>query len=605
MTDCWVIPRSVKPIQAGPSQPRCNEKTTLFQEGWRNARASTASLAYMKERLLTGMLLAAVLLVYGNTLVNQFVLDDELYIMRNPQVTEPSLRGLFSPNPVSTVFRPLAFATLALNWALSGTQPFSYHLVNLLLHAGAAWLLYILLLELLGPSSGGRAAAFAAALLFAVHPIHTEAVAWVVGRAEVLAAGFLFAGWIFHLRDRTAASLACFALAMLSKESAFAFLPLVLLGDYATGRWKPRLRYALAASLTLLYLVFVWKAQGGRFGPAVIPMVDNPLVALPAGWRILNALRVAWKYVALQIYPVALSPDYSFNQIPVYRDFRHTLPALIAAVAVAGAWVWALWKRHAGWALVGGIYFAGFAATANILVPTGTIMGERLAYLPSAGFCLLLALAWNWLRQKREIAAWGLLGAIVLILSVRTVVRNRDWKDDFALYSSAVRAVPNDAKMHSNLAGQYFLRNQLDLAAREYQIALRINPDSADALAFYAELEFQRGNLQAAGVMLERALRMSGRNNVNYDSMVVTFAAILMKTNQGDGALAFLNREIAEAPAYAPAWSLRAALYFQHGELAEARSDAEAALRLNPGDLQAQEVLLRAAYGDSASSPQH
>jgi tetratricopeptide (TPR) repeat protein len=185
---------------------------------------------------------------------------------------------------------------------------------------------------------------------------------------------------------------------------------------------------------------------------------------------------------------------------------------------------------------------------------------------------------------------------------VRTVVRNRDWKDTFALYSSAVRAVPNDAKMHSNLAGQYFTRNQLDLAAREYQIALRINPDSPDALAFYSALEFQRGNYQAAGQMMEKALSMSGRNNLNYDFMVVTFAAILMKTNHADGALEYLNREIAESPAYAPAWSMRAELHCRQGELAAARADAETALRFNPGDPQAQDVLRRL---DASFAPPH
>jgi tetratricopeptide (TPR) repeat protein len=558
----------------------------------------------MKERLLVGLLLAAVVLVYGNTLVNQFAMDDELYIMRNAQVVDPSLQRLFSPNPVSAVFRPVAFATLALNWALSGAEPFSYHLVNLVLHAGATWLLFLLLQELLGSTLEGKTVAFVAALLYAVHPIHTEAVAWAVGRAELLAAGFLFAGWILHLRDRPIASLACFALAMLSKESAVAFFPLVLLGDYATGKWKPRLRYALDAGLALLYLALLWKVHGGHFGPAEISTVDNPLVDLPAGWRILNALRVAWKYVALQIYPAMLSCDYSFNQIPVYRDWRHTLPAALAAAAAAGVWIWALRKREAGWALAGGIYFAGFAATANILTPTGTILGERLAYLPSAGFCLLVALGWNWLRQKKEILAWGLLGAVVLVFSVRTVIRNRDWKDEFALYSSGVRAVPNDAKMHTNLAGQYFLRNQLDLAAGEYQIALRILPDSAEALSSYSALEFQRGNYQAAGEMMEKALSISGRNNLNYDFMVVTYAAILMKTNRADRALGYLNQVITESPLYVQAWSTRAELHYQRGEFAAARDDARMALRLAPGDAQAQDVSRRVDAFVSAA-PQH
>jgi tetratricopeptide (TPR) repeat protein len=558
----------------------------------------------MKEHLLVGLLLAAVALVYGNTLVNQFAMDDELYIMRNAQVVDPSLHRLFSPNPVSAVFRPVAFATLALNWALSSAEPFSYHVVNLILHAAATWLLFILLQELLGSAPEGRTVAFVAALLYAVHPIHTEAVAWAVGRAELLAAGFLFAGWILHLRDRPVASLACFALAMLSKESAVAFFPLVLLGDYAIGKWKPRVRYALAAGLTLLYLALLWKVHGGHFGPTDISTVDNPLVDLPAGWRILNAMRVAWKYIALQIYPAVLSCDYSFNQILVYRDWRHTLPAVFAAAAVAGIWIWALRKRQAGLALAGGIYFAGFAATANILMPTGTMMGERLAYLPSAGFCLLLALSWNWLRQKKKMPAWGLLGAIVLILSVRTVVRNQDWKDAFALYSSGVRAVPNDAKMHANLAGQYFLRNQLDLAAGEYQVALRIHPDSAEALSSYAALKFQRGNYQAAGEMMEKALSISGRNNLNYDFMVVTFAAILIKTNREGEGLEYLNREIAESPLYAPAWITRAELHFQRGELAAAREDARMGLRLTPGNPDAQD-LLRRVEAAAPSAHQH
>ena len=553
----------------------------------------------MKERLLVGLLLAAVALVYCNTLVNQFAMDDELYIMRNAQVTDPSLHRLLSLSQFSNVFRPVTFATLALNWALSGAEPLGYHLLNLILHAGVTWLLYILLQGLLGYSPEGKTVAFVAALLYAVHPIHTEAVTWAVGRAELLAAGFLFAGWILHLRDRPIESLACFALAMLSKESAVAFFPLVLLGDYTIGKWKPRLRYTLAAGLTLLYLGILWEVQGGRLGRPEISMVDNPLAYLPTGWRILNALRVAWKYVALQIYPAVLSCDYSFNQIPLYRDWRHTLPAALAAAAAAGAWIWALRKRHAGWALAGSIYFAGFAASANILVPTGTILGERLAYLPSAGFCLLLALGWNQLRLKKEMLAWGLLGAVVLVLSVRTVVRNRDWKDAFALYSSAVRAVPNDTKMHANLAGQYFIRNQLDLAAGEYQIALRILPDSPDTLASYSALELQRGNYQSAGAMMEKALSMSGRNNINYDFMVVTFAAILIKTNHADWALANLNREIAESPLYAPAWLARAELHFQQSEFAAAREDARMGLRLAPGDPHAQDVMRRV----EASSP--
>src|SRR5205085_6497923 len=129
-------------------------------------------------------------------------------------------------------------------------------------------LVYLLLETVLQSSPNGKIIAFAAALLFAVHPIHTEAVASVSGRAELLACAFLLTAWILHLRDHQISALICFVLALLSKESAVVFLPLVALGDYARQKWKPISRYLPIAVVTLLYLGALWKVQGGRFGPA-------------------------------------------------------------------------------------------------------------------------------------------------------------------------------------------------------------------------------------------------------------------------------------------------------------------------------------------------
>jgi protein O-mannosyl-transferase len=557
----------------------------------------------MKESLRIGLQLAAVALVYGNTLRNEFTMDDGIYILRNPQVTNASVRGLFAGNKASNVFRPVTFATLALNWRLGGARPLGFHLFNLILHAGASLLLYLLLEALLGASLPAKTVAFAAALVFAVHPLHTEAVSSIVGRAELLAAGFLFAAWILHLSDQQIPALICFVLALLSKESAVIFLPLLLVGDYARGKWKPRLRYALIAGITLLYLGVLWKVQGGRFGQVTIPQLDNPLAVIPARWRILNALRVAWKYAGLHFYPAKLSCDYSFNTIPIYLDWRHTLPALLATLAALGAWMWAVWKRRSGLILAGGIYLGGFAITANILMPTGTIMGERLAYLPSAGFCLLAALGWNWLRERQRIVALAALTAVVAAFGMRTMVRNRDWKDNLNLYSAGVRVSPGSAKMHGNLGGEYLASVQWDMAATEYQTALRINPDYPDVLAAYGLLEAWRGHNEAAGRMLERALYMSQRDNPNYDFMAVNYAALLMQAGHMDGALDVLNREIAESPGYARAWSNRAVIHYKQGQTGPARADAEAALRLDPENTQAQN-LLRLLGGAAQSASQ-
>jgi Tfp pilus assembly protein PilF len=335
--------------------------------------------------------------------------------------------------------------------------------------------------------------------------------------------------------------------------------------------------------------------------------LDNPLVELSTPWRILNALRVAWKYVALQIYPVKLSCDYSFNAIPVYAAWIPNLVPVIGFLAVMGAWIGAICYRttrpaqrtllQSGAILGCGIYLIAFATTSNILISTGTIMGERLAYLPSAGFCLLVALGWTWLyqscgpRSRQRPLALVLMAVICGLLGARTVVRNRDWYDNFTLFDAAVHAVPQSAKARNNLGAQYMFRKETNLAKAEFATALRIYPDYPDALASYGLMAYWSNDLPTAERAMDRALGMTRRENHNYDFMAVNYAALLVQTNRPDAALAILDREIAEAPSYARAWSNRAAIRYQRGEHAAARSDAETALRLDPENPQARSVL--------------
>lgn len=545
-----------------------------------------------KRRLCIVTLLLVVGLVYGNTLLNGFTMDDVgLYIVRNPQVTAPSLSGLFSPHKVSKVVRPLTFATFALDWKLGGGTALGFHAVNVVLHAAVVGLVLLLLQTLLETLQQGKAMAFAAALLFAVHPIHTEAVTSIVGRAELLAAGFLVAAWILHLQNREIPALSCFVLALLSKESAVVFLPLALIGDCVRGQWKPASRYWRIAGVTLLYVAVLWRVQGGRFGPPAISILDNPLVALPPGSRILNALRVAWKYVGLQLYPATLSCDYSYNEIPLYAGWSRTLPAAMATLLAMGAWIWTIRKHRPGATLAGGIYIASFATTANIIMPIGTIMAERLAYLPSLGFCLLFASVWNWLHKSHARLALGILAVLVSVFGVRTMVRNRDWQDNRTLYTATVRNAPGSVKAHQDMALAYIDAGRLDQAAQQLETALQIYPSNAQALALYGLVKSRQGNYQEAGRMLEKAFSMTARNDPTYDETAVNLAALYAQTGHLDAAFSLLNRETAESPGYAPAWSKRSVLDYKRNDWTRARVDAETALRLDPADSEAREVM--------------
>jgi tetratricopeptide (TPR) repeat protein len=433
--------------------------------------------------------------------------------------------------------------------------------------------------------------AFAAALLFAVHPIHTEAVAWVSGRSELLAACFVFAAWLLHLQNRAVWAAICFMLALLSKESAVVFVPLVLAGDYARGKFKPPLRYAGICGLAVAFVALLWKVQGGRFDKGPYPSLDNALANLPAQWRILNALRVAWKYVALQMYPAALSIDYSYNAIRLYANWQHLLPAALATAAVLGLWMWALWNRRSAWILAGAIYLFGFSVTANVLVPTGTIMGERLAYLPSAGFCLLLALFWVRLESANRKLAAGVLGLLVLAFAARTMARNRDWKDNLTLYSAGVRAVPDSARMHGLLGQEYLKRGELNAAAEELQKAIQIYPTYPQATENYGLAEARLGHDREAREFLEKGLALTRKDDSDYSFRAVTLAAWLVQHGEDDDALKILNGVIADSPGEARAWANRAVIRYRRGEFAGAREDAQTAVRLDAGNGQAQSLL--------------
>jgi tetratricopeptide (TPR) repeat protein len=542
-------------------------------------------------RLPMAVLAISAAVVYANVLLNSFSYDDFLYVLNNQGVTNPTLRGFFTATRFTNVFRPVTFATFSLNWKLGNIHAVGYHLFNLLLHIGVTLLLYLLLKKLLENIPDAATLSFVAALLFAVHPIHTEAVASIVGRSELLAAGFVFATWLFHLEDHLLPSLVCFGLALMSKESAISFVPLVLIGDYLRGKFKSRAIYLWITLVAVAYTGVLWAAQGGRFGEFEINFLDNPLAKFPPGLRLLNALRIAWKYVGLLLYPAALSCDYSYNAIKLYSDLWHTLPVALLTLAVIALWIWTLRTRRTPWALAGALYFAAFATTSNVLIPTGTIMGERLAYLPSAGFCLLVALLWFELRKRASTAAWVVLAVILCAFGARTVVRNRDWRSNFTLYSAAVRVVPDDSRMQCNLGGAYLDAGQLDLARQHLQIALQIYPSYPDAAEYLGLAEIRSGNDSAGLPLLEHAVAVTRKDSPRYGERVVNLAAMYLKLGKNDAALPLLNDAITADPQNVRAWSNRAVVYYRKGDLASARNDAETALRLDPSNSQAKSLL--------------
>src|SRR5581483_7078536 len=285
-----------------------------------------------KRRMASLLIFLASCLVYLNTLHNGLVYDDIQIIRGNPVMEDPwDVTGIFGgiyrlgSTSVGINYRPLTVWSLALNYRFNqvmgrpGDDPALYHLVNLLLHAVTACLFYRLLLLLNIPSWPSCAAS----LLFAVHPLLTEAVAGVVGRAEIFAA--LFGLWfvIFHLQKRH--PLAC-ALALLfsvwGKESGLTFLGLAFAADVLFFPWDRKRSLRSYGAYAALLAVWLWVRSLALEGhPVFWAFVDNPMPGdFLSPERLFTCARIHLHYLRMYLVPVGLSSDYSYNQVPVIWD---------------------------------------------------------------------------------------------------------------------------------------------------------------------------------------------------------------------------------------------------------------------------------------------
>jgi tetratricopeptide (TPR) repeat protein len=221
-------------------------------------------------------------------------------------------------------------------------------------------------------------------------------------------------------------------------------------------------------------------------------------------------------------------------------------------------------------------------------------MGERLAYFPSAGFCLLVALIWIHAERRNRIVAWTVLACILAALGARTVIRNRDWRDNSTLFLADVRAVPGSTKMHANAGGVYYGQGHLQMAHSELQTALHIFPEFPEAIELLGLTDARLGNDQEALRLLVKALSMSPPDNIDNDFRRVNLAEQLMKLSRHDDALRVLDRLIEEStdPWFASrACADRAAIRIERGDVEAARSDVQLALRLDPSNTRAQSLL--------------
>jgi tetratricopeptide (TPR) repeat protein len=453
-----------------------------------------ASVPFSKWKARAG-LAALALAAYAGSFGLGLAQDSKVIVAQDSRIREVTAenikliltRNYWWPKTGDGLYRPVTTLSLLFNSAVlgNGTNPAGYHAVNFLLHAINVWLVFELALLLFRTV---RPALFAAAL-WAVHPICTEAVTSIVGRADLLAAMAVLGGLLLYARTAWFAgrrlywaAAALFAIAtagVFSKESAAVLLGLMLLWDLSFAEGKPRLlaRWPAYAAVAASLVVLAW-ARHAVLGPLPAPQpvyVDNPILGAGFFTARLTAIKVIGLDLWLLLFPLGLSCDRSYNQVPLstWSDPWGWIALLVVIAILALAFVRYRRDRLTFW--LAGFFAIALLPTANLLFPIGALMAERFLYLPSVAFAIALAALLGRLKSPRHTVA------VVTILAVlyagRTFARNAAWNNDLTLASTDVQTTPESFRLHDMLAKALFeqdARRNIDRSIQEEEKSWQI-----------------------------------------------------------------------------------------------------------------------------------
>ena len=591
---------------------------------------------------LDGLALAALALIvalaFASSLANGYVYDDLGVIRDNPRLNNLwDLQGFFTARNLSDadgdngLYRPLTMWSYALDWALYGSGPFGIHLTNVLLNALLAAAVYGFARQL----QASRRLACLMALLYGLHPVHTEVVANGVGRAEIGAelfavlAGILHFGYLNPPRDLAAQPLTralkrqerrrnggesatlelatpttrskswlwgavgCFLIALLFKESAVTLPGLLFLLDWLVrerGDLRPMLRRVELYLLYALPLVLFFSLRYAAVGGLQVALQDVMARASTSD-RVLYALEVLTHYLGQLCFPLHLCAEYSDYRDLVERSLsdQSVLVALGSLGALAG-FVWWCARREAWWIVAGLAWFwLAILPVSNLLIAIGTVRADRLLFLPSLGFALALGFALEVVLQRPHklvrAGGWLLLAGVVGFYGWRTHTRNLDWRSQESLWSVTIAQNPGSAVAWYSWGDELNRLGRKSEAEEAYKRAYTLREDAGffypQAHNRLAQLLVDRGERAAAIAEYRLVVTKQPRQ---YTALCNLGQLLMADPATRAESIQLMTRAIQEKPNdYVPRTNLAQA-HWMDGRLNEALAAMDSALRLRPGD---------------------
>ena len=581
-----------------------------------------------RSRRAAAVLAGAVgVLLFLNSLGNGFAFDDNPIVRDNEAIQ--SLRtlpgALVAPywpgehGQSLALWRPVVTGLYGLEWDLWGGAPVGYHLLNVLLHGAVTVLVVLLLAELLPV-----AAAFVAGLVFAVHPVHVEAVSNVVGRAEVLSALFFLGAALLIVRGgerlspgRLLLVLLLYALAFLTKESAVTLLGIVFLLDAA----RSELTFGTLASYLrrrgLLYLGLLAVAGGilyarflvlGNVARPFPPLGADILEDVPRIWTV----AATWPHIVrLLFFPKALVVDYGPAVIPIafgWNAANGVGVAMVLAILVLSLLTWRQGERMDPSTLTpralgfGVLWFViTLSPTSNFFFLSGILLSERTLYLPSVGFAAVVGWAVLRLFRVRPRLTPGVVGVALLLLAARSWVRTPTWKSDLDVFNTLILEHPESGRSQWILGDLLFAAGRRSDALRAYRVAIGILGGHYSLLTEMGRTFMGAGYTDAAELILTYAWR----NNPEFGVAPGLLATIYDQQGRYEEAEEVSRMRLAEDSTDAVQYHLLSRALEHQGRFREASEARRASIRHGEGDHWEQWVWLarlELAAGDTAGA---